>query len=48
MCVATMQETELPDRPAGMQSTIDLLERFKQGDEEAVNLLVERSIPPPR
>ena len=46
MGTATMQETGLPDRPVGMQSTIDLLERFKKGDEEAVNLLVERSIPP--
>jgi RNA polymerase sigma factor (sigma-70 family) len=46
MGVTTMQETGLPDRPVGMQSTIDLLERFKRGDEEAVNLLVERSIPP--
>jgi RNA polymerase sigma factor (sigma-70 family) len=46
MTTATMQETGLPDRPIGMQSTIDLLERFKKGDKEAVNLLVERSIPP--
>jgi RNA polymerase sigma factor (sigma-70 family) len=46
MGVTTMQETGLPDRPVGMLSTIDLLERFKRGDEEAVNLLVERSIPP--
>ena len=29
-------------------STLDLLERFKRGDEDAVNLLVERSIPPLR
>ena len=29
-----------------LTSTIDLLERFKQGDEGAVNLLVERSLPP--
>ncbi|HEU4693711.1 MAG TPA: RNA polymerase sigma factor [Vicinamibacterales bacterium] len=46
MGTATMQETGLPDRPVGMQSTIDLLERFKKGDKDAVNLLVERSIPP--
>jgi RNA polymerase sigma-70 factor (ECF subfamily) len=46
MCGTTMQEMGLPERPVGMTSTIDLLERFKQGDEEAVNLLVERSIPP--
>jgi len=31
-----------------MASTLDLLDRFKQGDEEAVSLLVERSIPPLR
>src|SRR5215207_10167920 len=31
-----------------LTSTIDLLERFKQGDNEAVNLLVERSLPPLR
>lgn len=29
-----------------LTSTIDLLERFKQGDEQAVGLLVERSLPP--
>jgi len=32
--------------PLALTSTIDLLERFKQGDEEAVNALVERSLPP--
>ena len=31
------------DDPA---STLDLLERFKRGDEHAIDLLVERSIPP--
>jgi RNA polymerase sigma-70 factor (ECF subfamily) len=31
-----------------LASTIDLLTRFKQGDEEAVNELVERSLPPLR
>ena len=46
MSDTTMQEMELPDRPAGMTNTIELLERFKQGDDEAVSLLVERSIPP--
>jgi len=46
MCGTSMQETGLPDRPAGMTNTIELLERFKNGDEEAVSLLVERSIPP--
>jgi RNA polymerase sigma-70 factor, ECF subfamily len=29
-----------------LTSTIDLLERFKHGDDDAVNLLVERSLPP--
>src|SRR5262245_8128658 len=46
MGISTIRETVLPDRPIGMQTTIDLLERFKQGDEDAVRLLVERSIPP--
>jgi RNA polymerase sigma-70 factor (ECF subfamily) len=36
------------DGPVGLTSTIDLLERFKQGDEEAVAVLLERSIPPLR
>jgi RNA polymerase sigma-70 factor (ECF subfamily) len=31
-----------------LTSTIDLLDRFKSGDEGAVNLLVERSLPPLR
>jgi RNA polymerase sigma-70 factor (ECF subfamily) len=44
----TMQDEgfPLPERPVGMTNTIELLERFKQGDEGAVSLLVERSIPP--
>lgn len=46
MCDTTMPEMGLPDRPVGMTNTIELLERFKQGDQDAVNLLVERSIPP--
>lgn len=33
---------------ADMASTLELLERFKGGDQEAINLLVERSIPPLR
>jgi len=33
-------------QPLALTSTIDLLERFKHGDNEAVNLLVERSLPP--
>ena len=32
--------------PFVLTSTIDLLDRFKQGDNEALNLLVERSLPP--
>ena len=32
--------------PIALTSTVDLLERFKQGDNEAVSLLVERSLPP--
>jgi len=45
----TMQDegtSPLGSRPVGMTSTIDLLDRFKQGDQDAVNELVERSIPP--
>jgi RNA polymerase sigma factor (sigma-70 family) len=40
----------LPPGPPGdeLLSTLDLLERFKMGDEHAVTLLVERSIPPLR
>lgn len=39
-----------PGYPPGAEliSTLDLLERFKLGDEDAVALLVERSIPPLR
>lgn len=32
--------------PIALTSTLELLERFKQGDDEAINLLVERSLPP--
>ena len=40
-----MQPSE--DRPGGdLASTMDLLERFKLGDPHAIDLLVERSIPP--
>jgi RNA polymerase sigma-70 factor (ECF subfamily) len=31
--------------PLALTSTLDLLERYKQGDNEAVNVLVERSLP---
>jgi RNA polymerase sigma-70 factor, ECF subfamily len=40
-----------PDRSrpgSDLLSTLDLLERFKSGDQQAVALLVERSIPPLR
>ncbi len=33
-------------QPVALTSTIDLLDRFKQGDEQAVGQLVERSLPP--
>jgi RNA polymerase sigma factor (sigma-70 family) len=33
-------------QPLGLTNTIDLLDRFKQGDEEAVGQLLERSMPP--
>lgn len=36
------------ERQLALTNTIDLLERFKQGDEEAVAVLVERSLPPLR
>jgi RNA polymerase sigma factor (sigma-70 family) len=32
--------------PPGLTNTIDLLDRFKQGDEQAIGLLLERSMPP--
>src|SRR5262245_26981038 len=34
------------DPPANVTTTIELLERFKQGDATAVDQLVERSLPP--
>src|SRR5262245_43900570 len=37
-----------PQEAADLTSTIDLLERFKRGDTDAVSLLVERSLPPLR
>jgi RNA polymerase sigma factor (sigma-70 family) len=33
-------------QPLPLVSTVELLERFKQGDDEAINLLLERSLPP--
>jgi RNA polymerase sigma factor (sigma-70 family) len=49
MLDTTMQDEKPPSpasRPVGMTSTIDLLDRFKRGDQNAVSELVERSIPP--
>ena len=40
--------TSSNDPPAQLTTTIDLLERFKRGDNDAVGLLVERSLPPLR
>jgi DNA-directed RNA polymerase specialized sigma24 family protein len=37
-----------PTPPNELLSTLDLLERFKLGDEDAVTILVERSLPPLR
>jgi RNA polymerase sigma-70 factor (ECF subfamily) len=43
----SMQDESAPlGRPEGMTSTIELLDRFKRGDEDAISELVERSIPP--
>ena len=39
-------KSEKGQPPAALASTIELLDRFKQGDEQAVDLLVERSLPP--
>jgi RNA polymerase sigma-70 factor (ECF subfamily) len=39
---------EGPQPGSELLSTLDLLERFKSGDQQAMNLLVERSIPPLR
>jgi RNA polymerase sigma factor (sigma-70 family) len=44
--MATRDKAPQPERPGSMTTTIDLLERFKKGDDDAVGLLVERSIPP--
>jgi RNA polymerase sigma-70 factor (ECF subfamily) len=42
----SMQDSSPLGRPEGMTSTIELLDRFKRGDEDAISELVERSIPP--
>lgn len=45
----TMHDRKPPsDRPVALTSTVDLLERIRQGDDEAANQLLERSIPPLR
>ncbi len=36
------------DGDGGLTSTVTLLQRFKQGDQEALTLLLERSLPPLR
>lgn len=41
-----MTAPQMTSGPVDLTSTIDLLDRFKRGDEQAVNLLVERSLPP--
>ncbi|MFN7980995.1 MAG: sigma-70 family RNA polymerase sigma factor [Vicinamibacterales bacterium] len=41
-----VEPQHVPDAP--LDSTIDLLERFKQGDEHAVDALLQRSLPPLR
>ena len=41
-------ERETAHKADDLSSTLDLLDRFKQGDEQAIALLVERSIPPLR
>lgn len=44
--MTTSQDRPEPEGTADLTSTIELLERYKHGDDEAVNLLVERSLPP--
>jgi RNA polymerase sigma-70 factor, ECF subfamily len=44
--MTTSQDGPEPEGAADLTSTIELLERYKHGDDEAVNLLVERSLPP--
>jgi RNA polymerase sigma-70 factor (ECF subfamily) len=48
--MTSSQDSPVPDATAhtDLTSTIELLERFKQGDDGAVGLLVERSLPPLR
>jgi RNA polymerase sigma-70 factor (ECF subfamily) len=47
--MTSSQDRPEPDpKGSDLTSTLDLLERFKHGDEAAVGLLVERSLPPLR
>ena len=47
--MTTSQDGTEPEQPtADLTSTIELLERYKLGDDAAVALLVERSLPPLR
>lgn len=45
--MTSSEDGPMPDHE-DLTSTIDLLDRFKRGDEGAVGLLVERSLPPLR
>lgn len=44
--MTTSQDGPQAEGTADLTSTIELLDRYKRGDDEAVNLLVERSLPP--
>jgi RNA polymerase sigma-70 factor (ECF subfamily) len=44
--MTTSQDDPETEGTADLTSTIELLDRYKHGDDEAVNLLVERSLPP--
>ena len=48
--MTSSEDGPVPDHETSpdLTSTIDLLEQFKRGDEGAVDLLVERSLPPLR
>jgi len=39
-------QDDLNSQPSALTTTVDLIERFKRGDNTAVDLLVERSLPP--
>ena len=44
--MTTSQDGPETEDTADLTSTIELLDRYKRGDDDAVNLLVERSLPP--